>query len=465
MIHTTQAGFCWEIDPAFARILAEVLSAPGRVVKESPVKRVSVHSAEGVDYYVKRYRHSQVLFRPLKFYFKPSQARQEWQLAQVLVSRHIPVVKHVAHGERWNWSGLQESVLITEGFSGKPLDEAPRVDPKAVLDLVGQMHAQGVLQQDLHPGNILVSNDGLHICLVDIHGTIVKDKLGDEQRKQNLAFLRIFVRLPVPEPVALLSERMRRDYYWRRSQRCYRHNREFFPRKYGRLVWQVRLPWLSPQAEAVMQDPDGFLAHRCHLLKPGRSSTVGQQSGLVLKRFNLRKITSVFKDLFRRSRAQRAFRKAYHLELAGLRTARPVAAADWRRGWILYRSYYLMEEIPGAVDLRQWSGGNRAVIGEVALLLARLHEEGFTHRDLKETNIVIDQDAKPALLDLEGLSYQGVISVQRAAADLARLARGVAGLPQYAWTDRICFLHHYCKARKIRPRQLRDALGNLRVKR
>lgn len=108
-------------------------------------------------FYVKRYRHAAAGLRTLKFFFKPAQGRHEWRLAQELARRGIPAVDHLAHGERWTWRGLEESILITGAFDGVPLDEAESPDLAAVLAFVRQMHEHGVLQRDLHPGNLLVS--------------------------------------------------------------------------------------------------------------------------------------------------------------------------------------------------------------------------------------------------------------------------------------------------------------------
>jgi tRNA A-37 threonylcarbamoyl transferase component Bud32 len=457
MIRLIRAGYRWEVTPAFAPCLETVLEAPGDTVKESPVKLVTRHTVDSGVYYLKRYRHDRVLLRPYKYLFKASQARQEWRLSSRLAELGIPVVPHLAHGERWSAGGLRESVLITRAFAGQPADEASNVSLEGLLHWVQSLHDRGVLQRDLHPGNILVSSDGAEFCLVDLHGTQIKPWLHPAERAENLANLRIFLSLPVEPEVEALSERRRREHYARRSWRCLKHNREFIPRRYGRMTWRVRKPYLTPALEAILADPDGFLARRATILKPGRSATVGKADGWVLKRHNLRKWTSLAKDLFRRSRAYRAMQRAYHLELVGIKTARPIAAAERRIFRFLVRSYFVMEEIPEARDLREWPGGKGMVIDRIARLIARLHEEGFSHRDLKETNIVIDAKEQALLLDLEGLVYIGTVSGRRAAADLGRLARGAASLPQYQRSDRVRFLHQYCRARKLRPSQLRRA--------
>ena len=205
-----------------------------------------------------------------------------------------------------------------------PLDEAREIDPRLVLEFVERLHEHGVLHQDLHPGNLLVKRTPLELRLIDLHGVAVKARLTPAERARNLALLRIGFPIPVSREVQSLSAVLRRELLHQRSKRCFWRNREFDRRRLGGLIWHVRLPFLNPAVEGVLSDPDGFLKSRAHILKPGRTSTVGRADGVVLKRFNLRKVLSLAKDLARASRARRAYRQSYHLELLGIPTARSI---------------------------------------------------------------------------------------------------------------------------------------------
>lgn len=100
------------------------------------------------------------------------------------------------------------------------------------------------------------------------------------------------------------------------------------------------------------------------------------------------------------------------------------------------------------------AGDGRKTAHAVAELLGKLHNEGFMHRDLKETNIVFDGSGHVFLLDLEGLDYLGFTSNRRAAMDLERLSRAARNLRQVSRGDRLAFIRHYCKVRGIRARDL-----------
>lgn len=388
MVRLKTNGVRWEIAEDFP--LAAVLADPGKRIKESRVKLVTVHEIAGKTYYVKRYRHAGVALRPLKFFFKPSQARQEWQLAQKI---NAPIVKHLALGERWTLTGLQESILITEGFPGKAPTDWPRV-----VEFVRQLHERGVLQRDLHPDNILANGDEYR--LVDLHGTILKT-LTEEEKADNLARLRISAPIPVSPEIERRSQELSRQFYAKRSRRCFKRNWEFDHAGgwfYRRQFWKEE--WRTPES---------FFA-RARILKRGRTSLVGAADGVVMKQYNLRRPSRLLKDLFRRSRAVKAYHKAYHLELLGIPTARPLAAG---RRW--FTSWFVMEELPGV---------RKASDATARALIARLHEAGFLHRDLKRSNIVMNEKGEASLIDLEGLRFVGAVSPEQRAKDLSRFERG-----------------------------------------
>jgi tRNA A-37 threonylcarbamoyl transferase component Bud32 len=83
-------------------------------------------------------------------------------------------------------------------------------------------------------------------------------------------------------------------------------------------------------------------------------------------------------------------------------------------------------------------------------LVAKLHNEGFSHRDLKESNLVVGTDGRLYLLDLDGLNFVGDVRESRCATDLGRLARGMEKYPVLKTQHRVVFLMAYCRARGLR---------------
>ncbi len=444
-------GVLWEVKPELKPHLRDVLDSPGQVVKESPFKKVTSHTLPHGTYYIKRYLHSASRLRPLKFYWKASQARQEWELAKRCEALDLPVVKHLALGERWSKRGLLESLLLTEGFPGIPVFQLPNASPRSVMDLLDRFYDRGLLQPDLHPSNILVNPDTGELRIVDLHGMRSLSRVTPSQRKRNLATLNVTYPIPIDAETQRLSRRLRRKIFHKRSARCLKSNREFASRRCGRLTWHVRLPWSSNATQEIVSDPDAFLRRPNTLLKEGRSATVGGTAASILKRHNTKSISGLIKSCFRHSRARRAFRKAYHLELTGIPTARPIAVAERKKGPLVIASYFLMEAIHGAVPLPNYQGDLMQAVSRTAVLIGRLHEEGFKHRDLKATNILIDSEGRPYLIDLDGLQFVGEVSDRQAGKDLLRLNRAAVASASSPRPIRLQFIKQYCKTRELRP--------------
>ena len=86
-----------------------------------------------------------------------------------------------------------------------------------------------------------------------------------------------------------------------------------------------------------------------------------------------------------------------------------------------------------------------------------MHAEGFTHRDLKASNVLVDGEGEPWLIDLDGLSFSGDVSARAAVSNLKRLERGLSGKPLDTTANRLRFLREYCRATGFRPSVLRES--------
>jgi tRNA A-37 threonylcarbamoyl transferase component Bud32 len=248
---------------------------------------------------------------------------------------------------------------------------------------------------------------------------------------------------------------MRQKIYARRSRRCLKTNREFEMAKHNGRRWNVRLPFLNSGLKCLLDDPEGWRVSAVEKLKCGRSSTVIAYKELVLKSFHHRRWPQRMAEMFFSSRGRRAYQKAYHLELLGIPTPRPVATATCRSIRFLSRSYLVTERVKQGREvgqyLREVQQPQPVVIRNVAEMIARLHNEGFSHSDLKERNILLDADQKCWLLDLDSLRFMRCVSDARAAADLKRLSRAVSLDPQTARGVTFLFLRHYFRIRGRRP--------------
>lgn len=460
------SNFRWETSSVFQPLLAKVLASPGEPVTSSPLRRVTRHAVGQNIFYLKTYFHDSQALAPLKYFFKKPASRAEWQLAPQLQQLGISVVPHLAHGECWTWRGLQRSILITEGPSGfvplKSIDPAPAVQC-ALGKFLRELHGHCVFHNDLHISNLLYSPGANEFCLVDLDNMEILPALSQEQRMDNLATLnrrwpltRDFYLaydtgfLEKSEEISQRADIKHRSSIPKKLKLLFDNRPPFMIRKTGNLKWRVRQRPPSEILEKILRQPDEFLASTAELLKNGTRSTVGCSGRFVLKRFNFKKFSTPFLDAFRSSRARHSFVTARHLELLKISSPRPIAYADFRRLGFVTRGYFVMEKVTGASYLWKRSSRRQMHLRQLAELIGRIHEEGFSHRDLKETNIVVDENDVPFLIDLDAMSYVGKISNARAAAELARLAQGFARRSPISKTERLRFLRIYCATRKIR---------------
>lgn len=465
----TLDGVRWRCAPEFLDCLRFLLSDAGERIRHTDAKRITVHRYHGTTFYKKHYINTGYPGRPLKYLLKSSPARAEWHKAAQIEARGVPVVRHCAFGERWTWTGLAESILITEGFAGEMLNRSARRDTDDLQFALGRFlresHDRGVLQRDLQ-SNILVGIDTPELRRVDVYHARLRGNVSPKQRLDNVALLGMSVPLHDAffrgygwdaEQMRLTRERIeaiRRARTYSRSRRCLRRNSEFGARRFGGLKWHLRLASLDADLERILRDPDAALADAARVFKgPGHTATVAQVGRWVVKRANLRSIGSVLKDLFRPSRSLLAYRKAHHLELLGIPSPLPVATAERRWLRFLRHGYLVTEAIEGARNLGEvLARSSRVPVSvrrQLAALVARLHDEGFSHRDLKETNLLVDTSERVFLIDLDGLTWGCRVSERRAAADLARLARAASRYAAVTRGDRVAFLKRYCRTRGL----------------
>ncbi|HMP81475.1 MAG TPA: lipopolysaccharide kinase InaA family protein [Verrucomicrobiota bacterium] len=226
----------------------------------------------------------------------------------------------------------------------------------------------------------------------------------------------------------------------------------------GALRWTVRAGVRDKTLDAVLENPDSFLTDKSQHFKNSRSVTVARiplagKSGWVLRRLNYGKPLHRLRDSLRPTRAHRAFANGLRLEQAGVPTARVLAAGEIRRLRCPVHAYLLTEEIPGAVTLEQLMKTKPAppqkALSSLAETLAGLHDAGFSHRDLKSSNVLFTGDLQAYLIDLDGVRrIRGPVQRQ-AVADLARLAKGMMVTREFSSGGWVEFLKTYCLRRGL----------------
>ena len=167
------ADIRWEASPEFPRFLRQLPQARRLEITRTPTKLVEQYDLPGASLFVKRYLHGVRRFRPCKYFLRRPRSRREWQRADRLEALGVPVVPHLAHGERWSWRGLEESLLVTEGLPGftvvsSQMDTTAADLQRSLGAFVASMHTAGITHQDLHPSNLVYSQQTQELKLIDL---------------------------------------------------------------------------------------------------------------------------------------------------------------------------------------------------------------------------------------------------------------------------------------------------------
>ena len=229
----------------------------------------------------------------------------------------------------------------------------------------------------------------------------------------------------------------------------------------GKLHWIVRETIVSPQLEALLADPDAFLQDRSLLIADSPLITLAKvppltagQPALVLRRLNYGLPLHRLRDVFRPTRAERAFWNGLLLEHSGVLTPRNIAVGVERFLRWPRRAYLLTDWVAGAIPLKELLASSAGklpheLVLRLADLLAALHQSGCSHRDLKSTNVLFDEQMQAYLIDLDGVRHYGKLSQDRAVADLARFAWEFVGYPRLMKWNTRRFLKRYCARRGL----------------
>jgi tRNA A-37 threonylcarbamoyl transferase component Bud32 len=309
------------------------------------------------------------------------------------------------------------------------------------------LHDAGIEHPDLHEDNLLVTDPDsaaprLHI--IDLHRLRVGRRLTRRARVRNLGLVGRAFRFRMscadrlrcyrayvdgcPEmssgkgraPAAahpntrhstlerrliraiLRAERRQERRLWRsRDRRSMRRGEEFNLVRTRRIKARMVAVFAQPMPRRWLENPDALIEQdQAEFVKCGRSATVVrttilEESGprsVYVKRFNMKKR----RHRYQRTRAMNSWRLARALVNRGIATPEPLAAVNVRwLGVFTRKAYFITEEVAGAEPADRLLARPEVTPAARAALarafgreVRRLHDAGFSHRDLQPRNLL-----------------------------------------------------------------------------
>lgn len=178
-----------------------------------------------------------------------------------------------------------------------------------------------------------------------------------------------------------------------------------------------------------------------------------------LKRLYPLSLTRFFAQILKLSVPRTAFDEfinitAFHR--AGLPTMIPVAAGRRRCGLFRTESFLVTKSIEGCRRLDDFFSrlqdvpveDKRELIKKVALLVKKMHECGFNHRDLYLCHILLDSKGGLFLADLHRVDKRGKVPERWKVKDVAALNYS-APWHRITRTDRLWFLKNYLGTNRL----------------
>jgi tRNA A-37 threonylcarbamoyl transferase component Bud32 len=320
--------------------------------------------------------------------------------------------------------------LLTRFLDGaRPLDtQAATLQDwlRPAADLLGRMHAQGLLQTDPHLNNFLRHDDLLY--LIDGDGVQSYGAGDPDAPRRNLALF--LAQLPVRQAsrhaealdayrqafpsVAIAPEslskavraaraRRLRDFLDKSVRDCSQFKVE---RTFGLFTVVSRQD--AERLAPILKDPDAWMA-RGIALKEGNTSTVARvdlnDRAVVIKRYNIKNLPHAASRFWRPSRAWHAWREGHRLNMLGIHTPTPLALIEQRLGSLRGKAWLVSDHVPGENLLAHsaaWLDTGFPAPEQTAILamFQDLAEARIVHGDMKATNLIWN-DGVLVLIDLD----------------------------------------------------------------
>lgn len=342
------------------------------------------------------------------------------------------------------WRAVEREALLSDAQQAV-LGEA--------LNAIGQLHAKGLWQADLHLDNLLRHAGRLFV--IDGGGVQVETAGQPLSRQRVLENLGVFF-AQLPAELAPFTEELLVHYLLangehalpleallKEVEKVRRWRLRDYLKKVGRdcSLFAARIGAFGLRVVRREQDAElapllGQVDARIdtgHIYKTGGAATVARVElngrPLVVKRYNIKSWLHWLKRFWRPSRAWHSWVEGNRLVLLGIATPRPLAVLERRWCWLRGRAYLVTDYCGGEDLIARFTAHVDGCPPEAELvaldrLFAALIRERISHGDFKGHNLFWDE-GRWSLIDLDAMrQHAGPGSFARAyARDRARFLR------------------------------------------
>lgn len=312
---------------------------------------------------------------------------------------------------------------------------------RRVLPILASLHQAGVVQQDIHPENFLISQGKIYTIDGGGVGRVAKAALSEQRSIDNLALFCAQFHPVNDDLLPELLHQYRASRGWQASEgsdlgplisrrraerkaeyigKAFRECTRFACRRSFTRFSVCERALDTPEIRRLLADPDAAMTGG-EVLKQGHTATVVRvdtaEGPLVIKRYNIKSWTHLLSRLFRKSRGWHSWANAMRLEFLGIPVVQPVALIEERVGPLRRRAYFITRFVPGtdATNLASFADPTPA-ISSLARIITSLAEAGVSHGDLKASNFLVNND-EVIILDLDGMTEYADPRAGAAAAD------------------------------------------------
>ncbi len=497
----TRDGVRWQVAAGHRELFEElvagktggVFSSKDYVLKENLTRAIArVRRGKGPGLFIKKFK-KRGFIGLLRLRFGKSQAHQEWRNLLEAKKRDMLVPEPVGLGVAKDCAYL----ATVEIPDARPLIEILRSEASVPGEMVerlaarvAEMHKAGLVHNDLHLGNFLVSPASQEYVLTDFHRARFVEKVNVPDAAANLGQLvyslslvgsgedcehlleeyvkrRNLVGSGLEEASIAEARRWGTRHERSRTRRCLRNSSIFIAEsKAGRRIFRRRDVDLD-LGELLDEHRKTLAAAGPQVLKDSpksRLTVYDRPSGerLVVKQHKSSGASGLLEVLTRGSRLRREWVNANGLAVRGHKTPLPLALVEdgppWNRNaWLICE--YLTDAQPLDELLRDRFGGKpdsfshkdkaqvlRALAGEIR----RLHDGKIYHKDMKANNIMVLQEKEGVsffFLDLDRVRFDRELDEAETAAALAALN---AAVPNFiSLSDRMLFYKAYRGTKRL----------------